>query len=69
MNEESVEALKGKNWYLAYGLTQVKFHSVELGSGGKGAKTDSSANTTIVEEANEVMDCELSEMHEKVDDI
>ncbi|CAG9807949.1 unnamed protein product [Chironomus riparius] len=67
MAEESVEALKSKNWYLAYGLTQVKFHLVVVGTGGKNAKTDSNSNTTT-SEAIEVMDC-LSEVEDKVDDI
>jgi hypothetical protein len=40
---ESVDLLKAKNWYMAYGLTQVRFHLLEdLNgmSGGIVAKTD-----------------------------
>lgn len=65
---ESVDALKSRNWYLAYGLTQVRFHIIEnkTVSGGINANTDSARNES--NDAQSVMDYEeLDEMVEKSD--
>ncbi|CAG9798244.1 unnamed protein product [Chironomus riparius] len=72
MTDESVDALSRNKWYLAYGLTQVRFHLIENGSGGKVAKTDSddlNDNASIINMDTGIMDCEPSVVDGKVDDI
>lgn len=61
--EESVKALANRNWYLSYGLTQVKSHKIDNGSGGNNSNTD---NSSVKSNETDVMECDITEVVENV---